>query len=153
MISFFLRQKGFTIIELIVVIAIIALLASIVMISTTSYISGSRDSAIKANLVSLLSRGTEYLESTGNYNAFCTSNLGGAPIKSVIESSKIGGTFICNCNIGGNNCVVNPTKWCACSTLISKSGDTICVDSSNYKKQTSNVGGCVARCVNGACLD
>ena len=37
------KQKGFTIIELIVVIAIIAVLAAIVMVNVTKYIAQGKD--------------------------------------------------------------------------------------------------------------
>ena len=39
------KQKGFTIIELIVVIAIIAILAAIVMVNVTQYINKGKDAA------------------------------------------------------------------------------------------------------------
>ena len=40
------KQKGFTIIELIVVIAIIAILASIVLVNVTQYINKAKDAVI-----------------------------------------------------------------------------------------------------------
>ncbi|MCX6721887.1 MAG: prepilin-type N-terminal cleavage/methylation domain-containing protein, partial [Candidatus Staskawiczbacteria bacterium] len=48
------KQKGFTIIELIVVIAIIAVLAGIVLVNVTSYINKSRNAAVKGNLSTML---------------------------------------------------------------------------------------------------
>ena len=46
------KSKGFTIIELIVVIAIIAVLATIVLVNVTQYINRGKDAAIKGNLSS-----------------------------------------------------------------------------------------------------
>ena len=43
-------SKGFTIIELIVVIAIIAVLAGIVLVNVTSYINKGKDAAVIANM-------------------------------------------------------------------------------------------------------
>lgn len=48
-----MKIKGFTIIELIVVIAIIAILASVVMVNVTQYINKSKDASIKANMDSI----------------------------------------------------------------------------------------------------
>ena len=43
-------SKGFTIIELIVVIAIIAVLAGIVLVNVTQYINKSKDASIEADM-------------------------------------------------------------------------------------------------------
>jgi len=139
--------KGFTIIELIVVIAIIAVLAAIVLVNVTSYTNKSKDAAIKGNLSSLVTRGTPYLADSslgnGTYNGFCTHASGGAPIKSAIEAPNLGSTFNCTTN-------TNNTKWCACAPLKVASAGTFCVDSTGYKKATSDV---CARCQSGVCYD
>jgi len=44
------KREGFTIIELIVVIAIIAVLAAIVLVNVTQYINKSKDAAIKGEM-------------------------------------------------------------------------------------------------------
>jgi prepilin-type N-terminal cleavage/methylation domain-containing protein len=56
------KQKGFTIIELIVVIAIIAVLAAIVLVNVTSYINKSRVAAIQGNMATLLTNGAAYVD-------------------------------------------------------------------------------------------
>jgi prepilin-type N-terminal cleavage/methylation domain-containing protein len=150
------KQKGFTIIELIVVVAIIAVLAAIVLVNVTSYINKGKDAAIQGNLSSLVSRGVAYFENSalgnGAYNTFCTHASGGAPIKLAVEATNLGGAFVCNCNTGGNACTATSTKWCACSTLKVSSGNTFCVDSTGYKKETSNA--CSTRCpAGGGCGD
>ncbi|MEI7424687.1 MAG: prepilin-type N-terminal cleavage/methylation domain-containing protein, partial [Candidatus Staskawiczbacteria bacterium] len=43
-------KSGFTIIELIVVIAIIAILAAIVMVNVTQYINKSKDASVKVTM-------------------------------------------------------------------------------------------------------
>jgi prepilin-type N-terminal cleavage/methylation domain-containing protein len=57
------KSKGFTIIELIVVIAIIAILASIVLVNVTSYINKAKDSAVRSDIASVaLGMGTCFAE-------------------------------------------------------------------------------------------
>lgn len=61
------KRNGFTIIELIVVIAIIAVLASIVMVNVTSYIQKSRVSSLIANFKEFQIVSAKYYEETGAY--------------------------------------------------------------------------------------
>ena len=48
------KSKGFTIIELLVVVAIIAVLAAIVLVNVTGYINQGKNAAIKGNLATVL---------------------------------------------------------------------------------------------------
>jgi len=64
-------KKGFTIIELIVVIAIIAVLAAIVLVNVMQYVGKARDTAVMANLKQIAIPATTYYEDQGNYNGFC----------------------------------------------------------------------------------
>jgi len=66
-------KKGFTIIELIVVIAIIAVLAGIVMVNVTKYIKQSKDAAIKHEMAQLKVAATQYYDEKGFY-----LNVGGS---------------------------------------------------------------------------
>lgn len=134
-------SKGFTIIEIIVVIAIIAVLASIILVNIMSYQNKGKDAAIKGNLATLATRGTAYFEETGNYNDFCLSDRGGAPIKSAIENPKVGSTFTCYCDTP--NCAA-ATKWCACSPEIVTSTTVFCVDSVGIKKEITS--DCATEC-------
>ena len=56
------KQKGFTIIELIVVIAIIAVLAGIVLVNVTSYINKGRDASVVGNLHTMLTNGAVFFD-------------------------------------------------------------------------------------------
>lgn len=62
-------SSGFTVIELIVVIAIIAGLAAIVTAATVSYISKAKDAAVKANLSQVSKKMQMYYGEEGN-NSF-----------------------------------------------------------------------------------
>jgi len=68
----YFKSSGFTIMELIVVIAIIGTLSTIVSVGVTQYIARGKDSAIKANVSQIYTYGITYAEKNGNYNSFCT---------------------------------------------------------------------------------
>ena len=147
-------RAGFTIIELIVVVAIIAVLAAIVLVNVTSYINKGKDTAIKSNLSGLFTRGVRYFDDStlgaGTYNTFCTSSSGGAPVLNAIESTNLdgAGTFVCACNSGTTNtCTATSTKWCACAPL-KTSTNTFCIDSTGSKSESAS--GCSSRCVAGS---
>lgn len=141
------KQKGFTIIELIVVVAIIAVLAGIVLVNVTTYINKGKNAAIKGNLSTIMTNAADYFYRNSSYSSFCTDALMTAPLAAADSAS--GGTAVKNCS---------STAWCACSTMKVTSeeitGSTFCVDSTGYKKVTQNASGCSTRCPSGgACID
>jgi len=117
-------QAGFTIIELIVVIAIIAVLAAIVLINVTGYINKGKDSAIKGNLTSLMSDAAVAFDSAdaayNGDNGVCTKYF--PAINAAIAGA--GGTA---------TCAANSTQWCASSTLKVDSSNFFCVDYTGKK--------------------
>lgn len=144
-------KYGFTIIELVVVIAIITVLAAIVLISVDTYIKKSMDAAIKADLDVLAKIGPNYFVDNQNYLNFCL-NPDVIAIKNAIwKMSGVledGEGWKCNVSTGVN---LN-NAWCACSIL--KNNKYWCVDSTGYKKET--VTSCDQRCgtasnINGKC--
>ena len=68
-------QKGFTIIELVVVIAIIAILSAIVLISVNVYINNAKIAALQTNMHSLQNMAAGYIVNNPNNNVsgFCQS--------------------------------------------------------------------------------
>src|SRR3989338_9044145 len=101
------KSKGFTIIELLVVVAIIAVLAAIVLVNVTAYINQGKNASIKGNLATVLTNGAVYYDSNGSYSGFC-SNVYFTNTSDAIGAA--GGSAICNVN-------ATSTAWCACSTL------------------------------------
>jgi len=69
------KQKGFTIIELIVVIAIIAVLAGIIMVSVSVYLSRARDNAVKANVTQLAKKALAYYAEHSNFTGLTYSEF------------------------------------------------------------------------------
>ena len=67
-------SSGFTIIELLVVVAIIAVLTGIVLVNVTAYITRGRDSAAKGNLATMLTNGAVYFDANSAFNAAAAAN-------------------------------------------------------------------------------
>jgi len=142
------KQKGFTIIELIVVVAIIAVLAGIVMVNVTKYIAKSKNAAIKGNLSTIMTNAAVWYDSNSSTYAGFTSNSTYSNAAAQVTSN--GGT------------VTNATKtdgsaFCVCSTTNitteEPSGTTFCFDTAGYKKATTTA--CATRCTatTAACTD
>jgi len=175
-------SKGFTIIELLVVVSIIAVLAAIVLVNVTGYINRGKNASIKSNLATVATNGSIFFYNNSTYDAFCTNAYFTSPSAAITAA---GGTAICTekgdnttydafctnayftspsaaitaaggtaiCTEKGDN-----TTWCACSTMkvttAEPANSTFCVDSTGYKKVTQNVGLCATRCpAAGACVD
>lgn len=139
------KTKGFTIIELLVVVAIIAVLAAIVLVNVTGYINSSKNAAIRGNLSTVLTNGSVYYDTNGSYTSFCSNAYYTTPAAAITNA---GGAASCNVNVAG-------TAWCACSTTkvtsSTPAGTTICVDSTG--KKTDTMTACATECgSSGACI-
>jgi prepilin-type N-terminal cleavage/methylation domain-containing protein len=123
----FSSAKGFTIIELIVVIAIITVLASIVMVSVTQYINKSKVASIKKSMASLnIASITYFNEPRDNYDEVCDS-AGFASVRfSVLKIISSG--FVCKASSLYPDCPTN--SWVAYTPM--PDSTTWCVDSSGY---------------------
>jgi type IV pilus assembly protein PilE len=134
--------KGFTIIELMVVVFVIAILAFIVMVNVVGYINKVRNAAVKANLASMVIRSTAYFDTNLNDfgSDFITSPSYAVPATAVQSAD--------NGNIAPVAFGSTTTQaWCSCAPIYTtgvESG-TLCVDSTGYKRVTTNP--CSARCL------
>ncbi len=124
------NQKGFTIIELIVTIAIIAVLAVIVSVSVMSYLNRSKDASIKADMSNLISKGTVYFDSHGEYGGFC-GNVS-ATFNAINKIFGGVGSTSCTIKYPGNS------AWCVCAKLANNSGNFYCADSRGRKTEGNN---------------
>ena len=98
-------QKGFTIIELVVVITIIAILATIILSNIIGYIKSSKSTFLLGEFKQLTTAGTDYYSANGTYNGFCqSSNMAGIASAIVnhlssslylrcVDSSGAGGSY------------------------------------------------------------
>ena len=133
------KEKGFTIIELLVVVAIIAVLAAIVLVNVTQYINKGKDAAIKGNLSTILTNAAVHYDDKGNFTNFLTSTLYTNPEAAAIAAGA---------TVSENS---TATAWCSCATLKATT-NTYCVDATGYKKETATA--CATRCpVAAACVD
>jgi len=127
-------NKGFTLIEIIVVIAIISILSGIILFSVTQYINKGKDSNIAGNLAVLVPAGEAYYNARPNsYEGFCES--------SVVNNAKTqmpdNPSGSCSDNPKGVCCHVEDPyfqAWAACAPEFTDSSSAYCVDSRGMKK-------------------
>mgnify|MGYP001598128941 CR=1 FL=1 len=126
------KNKGFTIIELIVVIAIIAVLAAIVLVNVTQYIAKSRDAAIKGNMSTIATNAAVWFDnqSPTTYVGFTSATTYTQPAAAVTSA---GGTL--------GTPRESASAFCVSATL--NDTTTWCVDSTGYKG-TLGASGCDA---------
>ncbi len=140
------KQKGFTIIELIVVIAIIAVLAAVVMVNVTQYIAKGRDASIKANYSTMMTNAADYFYNTptGHGDDFLATSAVTTTEAAVTDAKGTPAHFGATAT----------QDWCACSPLVGTSTTVFCVDGTGAKKETTS-STCAAQCVTpatGKCL-
>jgi prepilin-type N-terminal cleavage/methylation domain-containing protein len=138
------NKKGFTIIELVVVIAIIAVLSAIVMINVTGYIGKSKDAAIRGDMQAIATTAAGY------YDQFKT--VGGMfPTQTTGSNTTINNAISQILSYTGTatagyysfwNSIDSSGNFCACAHL--STGNYYCVDASGYRGETAT--SCTTRC-------
>jgi Tfp pilus assembly protein PilE len=129
------KNKGFTIIELIVVIAIIAVLAAIVLVNVTQYIAKGKDASIKGNMASIATIAAAYYDNnTSSYTGLGSDAAYAAGIVAIDDANGSG--TVTDEIISGAYCVE--------STL--NAGGSWCVDSTGYKGSTAECDATTADC-------
>ena len=141
------KQKGFTIIELIVVIAIIAILAGIVLVNVSGYLNKSKDAAMIEEMHTLQTDAIANVNSSGIYPVtatLCATSAGngfGAEWGAI--TSVYTATAVTACSV---NSVANTdgsavgTKWCACVKEFNAATTYWCIDSTGYAGPNTSSG-------------
>ncbi len=156
------KSKGFTIIELLVVVAIIAVLTGIVLVNVTAYITKGKDAAAQGNLSTLLVNAAVLYDGFSKYDglmtgaspttgvADCTSTTTGWPTGTTLswtgpcKALETAGYHVTNtCDVAA--CGATSTKFCAMVTLKGSGTPKFCVDSSGTKLQNATA------CSGGVC--
>jgi len=138
------KSKGFTIIELIVVIAIIAVLAAIVLVNVTQYISKGKDSAIKGNMSSMATIAAGVYDT--NSSSFLDDDTTGPHLALAVTPSWMAGVTAIESSDGQSavaNVRISASAWCIQTTL-NETGKFWCADSTGYKGDTGNNTSCDA---------
>jgi len=122
------KEKGFTIIELIVVISIIAVLSSIVLTNVISYIGKGDDAAIKQQVAQIRIAASNFFDVNGTYTGMCGTGTECYTAKSNIENLK--GSLFSIKTLGNIYCI---------SFALSDGSSQWCVDNTGYVGSTSAV--------------
>jgi prepilin-type N-terminal cleavage/methylation domain-containing protein len=120
------KEKGFTLIELVITIAIIGILSTVVLFSIVQYVNKSKDANIVGNLAILVSSGEVYYNSNQDYDGFCASSV---VDNSFAEMPKVGSSTYA-CIEGSLN-----DSWAAYAQMFSNNDYAYCVDSRGVKRR------------------
>lgn len=137
------NNKGFTIIELIVVISAIAVLASIVLVNVTKYINKGKDNGIKTEMNQIMTAGFIYYELYNNYSTFCDA----PEIQPYKQKIRDFSGLPTACDNGADKwkfcCQQALATWAACTELIEDNSKAWCVDYKGTREEIDN-----AKCKN-----
>jgi len=126
------KLKGFTIIELIVVIAIIAVLAGIVLVNVQGYIKKSKNASMQANFDTFQKSASVWLDEHGNFDNMCIAAQN--PVyNSIYNAVNSDFSLICNASLYPS---CGAGKW----RLYTMGGNGLipwCVDYQGKKTSTS----------------
>ena len=124
-------KKGFTIIELIVVIAIIAILAAIVLVNVTQYINKSKDAAVQGNMSSIQTAAAACFSDTsgcaGNYLTF-----NGGTATGYTTSFSTMNTAVHGADTGTITQGWSSSAYCYSIPLVANTSNKWCIDSTGY---------------------
>jgi len=138
-----LLSKGFTLIELVVVISIIAVLSAIILFTVTQYVSKGKDSNISANLAILIPAGEAFYNGNGNsYSGFCDPRQNSVIRTAMSQMPAFPTPDDCENGLTPGVCcyVATPNydAWAACAQEFTNSLKAYCVDSRGFKEEICN---------------
>ena len=145
-------KKGFTLIELVVVIAVMAVLSGIILFSVTQYINRGKDSNVSGNLAVLIPAGEVYYNANGNsYAGFCdvSDSVMSNAVSQMPKNSSYLGCYASLMPYSGDISRGNPAglcchvasdgnSWYACAPEFTNPTEAYCVDSRGMKKEFDN---------------
>lgn len=122
------NKKGFTILELIVVIAIIATLTTVVMWSISNYKAKNDDAVVKAGMKTVTNQAEiYYLNNGGSYADMCEPVLGDSVVLAALQQIN----FSSDDFASNGGCESDSQNWVAWAKL-KGGGDTWCADGTNF---------------------
>jgi type IV pilus assembly protein PilA len=114
-------SAGFTLIELVIVVAIIGVLAALAIPNFMSYQAKARQSEAKVGLGGIFTAATAYYASNATYTVASLSELDYAPAGSPVYTFNYGGTTI---NSGSSASTCPGTTWVGPSPALSSASFT-----------------------------
>ncbi len=132
------KKAGFTLIEMMVVIAIIGILSAIVMVQLNSARNKGADANVKSNLANLRSQAEFYYDNNSNsYGTFSVASCPSTASTGVFSDQRVVDAIASAALAGGGNgtrCVATGTTY-AISVGLKTAGQSWCVDSAGASKQ------------------
>lgn len=133
--NFWKRNRGFTIIELIVVISIISVLAGIVATNVFKYIIRGKDSSVRSEMAQLSAFGLIYFEKNNSYSSFCDA-VETQPFFMKIADFVGNVPVVCNngvnkwksCCVDDSHGNVSSLSWAVCTESLLDTTSAWCVD-------------------------
>ena len=121
-----LSLTGFTLVEILVVVAIIVILASVILYSVIQYVKKGQDATIKGNLAVLVPAGEVWYDKKGgSYAGFCGSDT---VINALSRVPSAEGDKGCNETSEG-------TAWAICAKEFVDDTKAYCVDNKGNQKE------------------
>lgn len=134
-------QKGFTLIELIIVITIIAILSGIVLTSTSNSRTRASDNIIKADLGQAAKQAEIYHGYNGTYGSFsqatCPTATGGGSNIFQNDSKMLQIIRHAFLNGSGSSSCYSSSEVYAIAIALKTSGQTLCIDNTKIVRQTT----------------
>ena len=120
------KSSGFSLIELLVVVAILGIIATIGIVGYSGYVSASKKKAVENALMQLSLAQTEYYSDNSAYygSAAGTTCTPSTTTTSTVQSKLVGGKDLFNSDLGYNVCAV--TNATALYYLVAKESDGTC---------------------------
>ncbi|NQV88620.1 MAG: prepilin-type N-terminal cleavage/methylation domain-containing protein [Parcubacteria group bacterium] len=153
-------KKGFTLVELLIVIAIIGILSSIVLAGLSSSRNKSKDTAIKSQIISMRSQAEIFLGINNSYGTVGDKCDGSSGVSSLFSTSPNSGGL--SALVVGLSSVSVPTcitassvggladSWAISAPLVTNNTSFVCADSSSSNiytgTKTAQSSGTVTSC-------